>query len=258
MSNNNADFLPRMIERETEKSNNTVPELPVMPPEIPSGGTPAKPPKASQGSNLIDGFKKMFSKFPIQLAIMLVASAGIAIGLAALAGALFAGAPEENTAAPGVYPNIAVSLIADARTGGADDGQTADPQAATTAAPATAYGEGKIGECYVKVVESKTIEDDWGDKHIVVIFDFTNNSEYATWISSELSFYAEQSGVEVDESTFFFDEYYETLGAEIQPGATARAGVVFEVTEDDSSDISVKLCNLWEENEAITYTAKVN
>lgn len=112
---------------------------------------------------------------------------------------------------------------------------------------------GYVGDYYITVERYMVFEDDWGDQNIVVNITIRNDSDEEMTPDYELMFYAWQSGEELSEDTFFFDDYDATLNAAIQPGETGDVYVVFGGVDPNGAAVNVTVCDFYDESKAFDF-----
>lgn len=395
-NNQTISSLPRMIIREPAESG-TIPKLPTMPPEYQYGGAWMDP----QWKKNLNGYKKLFTVYPIQMAVILVVTIGLAIGLASLSSSacsgsnvetetssscggsggsennndndMFGGGSIESDEADGLLGapvsgnvgDVSVTILGykfaedvngidsimveyevtnngDASTffyyldhkafqngvqltnsfGKTDEydnqetileiqpggthtvhclynlSTTTDPveirvsdvmqlvddvvtttfdlggenvpavvpdetEATTTTATTTTttapaiVSEGATGDFYIKFIDSSIVTDDWDDPYVCAAFDFTNNSADATSAWSALSYYATQDGNDLSEGTFYFNEAYTTLQADVQPGETVRISLMFSGYDANGGNALVSVCDYWDDENVISFSCPV-
>lgn len=92
----------------------------------------------------------------------------------------------------------------------------------------------------VKYLRHETGTDDYGDRYLIVYFDFANNSGENKSFDSEFSGKAFQNGVQLDSYYMKVNDESENYGREIQTGTKITVGKVFSIGESNS-DVTIQI-----------------
>ena len=93
----------------------------------------------------------------------------------------------------------------------------------------------------VKFIEHKVEDNAWGDKCLVLYFDFTNNTDKNKAFIYSFDIKAFQNGVGLDNSFAHVNEETKNHSREIQPGTTVRVAESFVLGESkDKIDIEIE------------------
>lgn len=92
----------------------------------------------------------------------------------------------------------------------------------------------------VEFIEYKIEDNAWGEKCLVVYFDFTNNSKENQTFIYAFTVKAFQNGVEMDLSTGHVNDETKNHGKEMQPGTTVTVAVAFYI-EDEKSAVDIEV-----------------
>lgn len=206
--------LPRMIIREPAESG-TIPPLPAMPPEYQYGGAWMDP----QWKKNLNGYKKLFSTYPIQMAAILVVTIGLAIGLASLSSTVCSGSSSrdyEFTDDPQFEDDDDIF--------GGETIESGDPDA-LLGAPVS----GNVGDISVTVLGYKFAEDVNDVSSIMVEYEVVNNGDEPTYFYY-LDHKAFQNSVQLTNSFGKTDEYdnHEMI-LEILPGGVHRVHCLYNL-----------------------------
>ncbi len=201
--------LPRMIVREQTAANTTIPPLPVMPEGFQYGGEWMDP----QWKKDVRTGKKLFQNFPFQMGAMLLATAGLAIGLGLAGNACAASKnPVVDDGNKGGYSED----YEDNGPGNMDlDGPAASPDGLLGSAVS-----GDVGDVGVTIKGYKFADDYDGVPCVMVEYEIVNNGSENT-VFYFLDHKVFQNGVQLTPSIGKTDEYdnlEQTL--EVQPGGT--------------------------------------
>lgn len=222
--NQTTSSLPRMIIREPAESG-TVPELPTMPPEYRHGGEWMDP----QWKKNLNGYKKLFSAYPIQMAAILVVTIGLAIGLASLSSTVCSGSGS-GSGSSGDYEFTDDPQFEDDNDFFGDEWIDSDDTDALLGSPVT----GSIGEVSVTVLGYKFAEDINGIDSIMVEYEVCNDSGDPTYFYY-LDHKAFQNGVQLTNSYGKTEEYdNQEMILEILPGATHTVHCLYNL--DNTTD----------------------
>ncbi len=106
--------------------------------------------------------------------------------------------------------------------------------------------KGIVGDSYIEVIEWKIITGRSGESYIVLIFNWTNNSEETTYAGSALSIKAFQGGVGLDYGfPLDFSVDYGSLSRDIRPGTTIPVNWIFTLY-DTETDVEFEISDLWD------------
>ena len=211
--------LPKMIVREQAAANTTIPPLPVMPEGFQYGGEWMDP----QWKKDVRTGKKLFQNFPFQMGAMLLATAGLAIGLG-LAG---------NACAASKNP-----AVDDGNKGGySEDYEDNNPGGMDLEGPAVSPDgllgspvSGSVGDIDVTIKGYKFADDYDGVSSIMVEYEFTNNGSEPTYFHF-LDHKAFQNGVQLTNSYGKTDEYdNQEQILEVQSGATHTVHCLYNLS----------------------------
>lgn len=214
--NQTTSSLPRMIIREPAESG-TIPELPTMPPEYRYGGEWMDP----QWKKNLNGYKKLFVAYPIQMAAILAVTIGLAIGLASLSSTVCSGSNVETetgsscscSGSGGSEITDDPQIEDDNDVFGGEWIESDDPDA-LLGSPVT----GNVGDVSVTVLGYKFAEDLNGIDSVMVEYEVINNGDEPTFFYY-LDHKAFQNGVQLTNSFGKTDEYdNQEMILEIQPG----------------------------------------
>jgi len=223
--------LPKMIVREKTEANNTIPPLPTMPEGYQHGGEWMDP----QWKKDIKAGKKLFTRYPFQMASILVATAGLAIGLG-LAGNACAAKGNTDTDKGGYSEEFS----------GDNYGGIGDME--PDAVPGGLLGypvEGSIDAVDVTIKGYKFEDDYEGKPGVVVEFEIENNGEENTTF---LVFdnIVTQNGEKLPE-TFGADGKHGIVqeGKEVAPGESHTVTVIY-LLENSEDPITVEVSDLFQ------------
>lgn len=248
--------LPRMIVRERTEANTTIPPLPVMPEEFRYGGEWMDP----QWKKDVRTGKKLFTGYPIHMAIILVLTAALAAGLALASKGT---APKDDVIdypSDGYYEDID-----DKDAGGTeyDGSQTAEDDNTGSGAFVAPTSDGieritgYVDDAYIEIFDYNLWEDEYGQKYIVISLDETNmgSSDYPA--SGFYEVYAEQDGYELTHVTGGMDVYGEQFLADLGPGETRQIHLFFRGVNFDGGPAIVELYNFFNEDEYVGIEAQM-
>lgn len=255
MSNNNAvvNGLPRMITDITKTAANgsqatvRAPKLPQMPPEFAYGGEWMDP----QWKKDARDYKGFFTKYPIQMALLLLASTGLAFGLACAKGACYSPGDAE---AAGCGCGSSQTEQADGSYGDGAllGGDLSEPEGGEPSPPSGNDGlfgaesavSGAIRDYDLAINGFRLLDGYDGDACIMVEFDFTNNGSIATAFYLSLMPQAYQDGVQLEEDYGMTEEFNnQEMIMEVQPGATFTVHKMFKL-RSDTSPVQLKVSDL--------------
>jgi len=252
MSNNSGTVysnIPKMIIREKTEANNTIPPLPKMPEEFRYGGEWMDP----QWKKDVRVGKKLFTGYPIQMAIILVLVAGLAIGLAFASKGC---APKDSGVPMGGYSdteNDGKDAVGndDIQQDDDEDTESSDgfvrPEGNGLEEPIT----GTVDDAYIEIIDYNLYEDEYGQKYIVVTLNETNNSSDTALASSFFEVYAEQDGKELTHVTGGITGYGEQYLSDLAPGETREINLFFRGIDFDGGEATITLYNFWDEDEYV-------
>lgn len=223
------NFLPRMIVREKAESG-TVPPLPKLPDEFKYGGEWMDP----QWKKDVRSAKKLFTGYPIHMAIILVVTIGLAIGLASLSSTICSGgeaAADTGSGCSCAGSETTDDFMFDDETPGGDT-QSGD-EALEDGLRGTAVS-GNVGTFAVTIEGFKLTEDMNGIDSIMVQYKVTNNGADSTYFYY-LDHKAFQNGVQLTNSFGRTDEYNnQEQILEIQPGGTLTVHCLYNLSSDSA------------------------
>lgn len=216
--------LPRMIIREPAESG-TIPPLPAMPPEYRYGGEWMDP----QWKKDLNGYKKIFSVYPIQMAAILVVTIGLAIGLASLSSTVCSGSSSGSGSSGDYEFTDDPQFEDDNDIFGGETIESGDPDA-LLGSPVS----GNVGNMSVTVMGYKFAEDLNGIDSIMVEYEVVNNGDEPTFFYY-LDHKAFQNGVQLTNSFGKTDEYdNQEMILEIQPGGIHNVHCLYNL--DNTTD----------------------
>jgi len=214
--------LPKMIVREQTEANTTIPPLPVMPEGFQHGGEWMDP----KWKKDLNGYKKLFKSYPLQMAAILVVTIGLAIGLASLSSTVCSGSSGYEGGSTGGSEITDDPLIEDDNDFFGDGWvESGDPDALLGSSVT-----GDVGDMTVTVLGYKFAEDVNGIDSIMVEYEVINYSGDPKFFYY-LDHKAFQNGVQLTNSFGKTDEYdNQEMILEILPGAAHRVHCLYNLS----------------------------
>jgi|GEM_PF-1969723 len=217
--NQTTSSLPRMIIREPAESG-TIPPLPAMPPEYRYGGEWMDP----QWKKNLNGYKKLFSVYPIQMAAILVVTIGLAIGLASLSSTVCSGSSSGSGSSGDYEFTDDPQFEDDNDIFGGETIESGDPDA-LLGSPVS----GNVGNMSVTVMGYKFAEDLNGIDSIMVEYEVINNGDDPTFFYY-LDHKAFQNNVQLTNSFGKTEEYdNQEMILEILPGGVHNVHCLYNL-----------------------------
>ncbi len=242
--------IPKMIIREKTEANNTIPPLPKMSEEFRYGGEWMDP----QWKKDVRVGKKLFITYPVQMAIILVLVAALAIGLALASGGC---APKDAGSPAGGYTEVEddysdnKGASGDVQQDNEADTDTSDgfvrPEGNGLEEPIT----GTVDGAYIEIIDYNLYEDASGTRYLVITLNQTNNSSDTAYASSFYEVYAEQDEYELTNVTGGMEGYGDQYLSDLAPGETREINLFFRGINFDGGDAVVFLSNFWDEDEYV-------
>lgn len=227
------NFLPRMIVREKAESG-SIPPLPKLPDEFKYGGEWMDP----QWKKDARSAKKLFTGYPIHMAIILVVTIGLAIGLASLSSTVCSGSgtsSETGSSCSCAGSETTDDFLFDDETPSGDTAQE-DSLRGTAVS-------GNVGTIAVTIEGFKLAEDMNGVASIMVQYKVTNNGAESTYFYY-LDHKAFQNGVQLTNSFGRTDEYdNQEQILEIQPGGTHTVHCLYNLSSD-SAPVEIRVSDM--------------
>ncbi len=241
--------LPRMIVREPTAANTTIPPLPVMPEGFQYGGEWMDP----QWKKDLNGYKKLFKNFPIQMAAILLVTIGLAIGLASLSSTVCSG-NGSGSGSTGDY-----EFTDDLQFEDDNDifgGEIIDPEQPDGLLGTSVTGN--VGETSVTILGYKFAEDLNGIDSIMVEYEVYNGSGDPTYFYY-LDHKAFQNGVQLTNSYGKTDEYdNQEMILEILPGATHTVHCLYNLS-NSTDPVEIRVSDMMRlSDDVVTHTFELS
>lgn len=235
--------LPKMIVREKTEANTTIPPLPKMSEEYKYGGAWMDP----QWKKDINGTKKLFKNYPIQMGVLLGATVILAILLGLFSSC---GGSTEETPSDGAGGCAGGSSVSD-NAGTDDPSQNQDDENGGSELAA------QLGDLYVSVVGYELFVDSYGDQDIMLVCNVTNTGDAAISAYDGLFYYLAQGETELRDDTSYFSDANASYNTPIQPGETLEVTVVFSGVDFEGQEISVVIITMDGDNDYLEFTCPV-